>query len=70
MFLILYILDSPTVIFNATAAGFGVATGPIMFDNVRCNGDEGTIISCPNGGIGTHNCVHAQDVGLRCASRK
>ena len=63
-------LDSPTVIFNSTAAGFGVATGPIMLDDVRCNGDEGTLISCPNSGIGTHNCIHAQDVGLECATRE
>ena len=68
--LIFYVLDSPTVIFDTTAAGFGVATGPITIDEVRCIGDERSLISCPNAGIGTHNCIHSQDVGLRCATRK
>lgn len=63
-------LDSPTVIFDAAGAGFGMATGPIMIDDLRCIGDEGSLISCPNGGIGTHDCTHAQDAGLRCATRK
>ena len=66
----MYIIDAPTIIFNATAAGFGVATGPVWIDGMTCVGDEGSLISCPNNGVGVHDCTHSQDVGLRCATRK
>ena len=59
-----------TVILNATAAGFGVATGPVLIDETRCIGNETQLINCRHNGIGTHNCAHSRDVGLRCAVRK
>ena len=59
-----------TVILNATAAGFGVATGPVLIDETRCIGNETRLINCRHNGIGTHNCAHSRDVGLRCAVRK
>ena len=70
MLFVLIFLDSPTIIFDTSTAGFGVASGPIMMDGVRCIGDEGSLISCPNNGIGTHDCTHTHDVGLRCATSK
>ena len=59
-----------TVILNATAAGFGVATGPVLIDETRCVGTEDSLITCRHNGIGTHNCLHTRDVGLRCVIRK
>ena len=59
-----------TVILNATAAGFGVATGPVLIDETRCIGNETSLITCRHNGIGTHNCPHSRDVGLRCVIRK
>ena len=58
------------VILNATAAGFGVATGPVLFDETRCVGDETRLINCRHNGVGTLNCDHSRDVGLRCRIRK
>ena len=54
------------VILNATLAGFGVATGPVLIDETRCVGNESRLINCRHNGIGTHNCAHSKDVGLRC----
>lgn len=48
-------------------AFFGQGTGPILLDNLRCTGSEVKLVNCPNNGIGIHNCVHAEDAGLRCA---
>ena len=59
-----------SVILNAASAGFGVATGPVLIDETRCAGTESRLIYCRHNGIGTHNCAHSQDVGLRCRVRK
>lgn len=58
------------VILNATAAGFGVATGPILIDETRCTGSEARLSFCQHDGIGSHDCNHSSDVGLRCAIRE
>ena len=58
------------VILNATAAGFGVATGPVLIDEARCDGSETRLINCRHNGVGTLNCDHSKDVGLRCRIRK
>ena len=44
-------------------------TGSIFLDNVQCTGTESRIIDCPHNGVGTHNCVHSEDVGVRCQLR-
>ena len=48
-------------------AFFGQGTGDILLDNLGCSGTEQRLVDCPNNGIGIHNCVHAEDAGLRCA---
>lgn len=58
------------VILNATDAGFGVATGPVLIDETRCVGNERRLINCRHNGVGTLNCDHRRDVGLRCRTRK
>lgn len=53
-------------------AGLGSAanTVPIYLDNVRCSGSEARLFDCPANPIGTHNCVHNEDAGVRCLLRK
>ena len=41
-------------------------TGRIWMDNVQCRGTETTLFSCPQNTLGSHNCVHSEDAGVRC----
>lgn len=45
-------------------------TGSIFLDDVQCSGTELRILDCPHSGVGTNNCVHSEDVGVRCQLRK
>lgn len=50
-------------------SGFQNGNGQIWLDNVNCAGTETRLIACPRAGpVGTHNCVHSEDIGLRCAT--
>ena len=68
----MHVLNDVAVLFHglgATAvsfAAFGAGTGSIWLDNVNCAGTESTLISCPANPIGSHNCVHSEDAGVRC----
>ena len=60
------IVSGAVVILNASAAGFGVPTGPVLYDEANCLGTENRLANCRHNGIGTFNCDHSRDVGLRC----
>ena len=47
-------------------AVFGQGTGQIWLDNVACTGSETRLIDCPANAIGSHNCAHSEDAGVRC----
>ena len=49
-------------------ATFGRGSGQIWLDNVRCTGSEIRLIDCPANSIGSHNCVHSEDAGVRCVA--
>ncbi|KAL4223332.1 scavenger receptor [Mactra antiquata] len=40
--------------------------GAILLDDVRCKGNELSILDCGHGSIGQHNCGHFEDVGIYC----
>ncbi len=48
---------------------FGEGSGFIFIDNLGCSGDETMLLDCPHTGTGIHNCVHSEDVAVRCSPR-
>lgn len=60
-----------TILVDAIAlsrATFGQGSGQIWLDNVACAGTESRLIDCPANAIGSHNCIHSEDAGVRCSS--
>ena len=39
----------------------------ILLDDVKCQGSESNMLSCPQPPLGVdHNCAHSEDVAIRC----
>ena len=55
---------------NATGAvgpaRFGSGSGPILFSELSCVGNESNITECDHLSTGGRNCSHSQDVGVVC----
>ena len=45
---------------------YGPGAGPILLDDLMCNGTETSLFDCNHNGIGVHNCGHYQDASVRC----
>ncbi len=41
--------------------------GPILLDQLNCNGSESRLIDCNRNAIGINDCSHSEDVGLICS---
>ncbi|XP_070176422.1 scavenger receptor cysteine-rich domain-containing protein DMBT1-like isoform X2 [Littorina saxatilis] len=50
-----------------TAGSYGPGQGRILLDNVRCTGNESSIMDCYHSPVGTNNCQHSEDVGVICS---
>jgi len=46
---------------------YGVGSGQIWLDDVRCSGTETSIADCRHNGWGSHNCGHYEDVSVLCS---
>lgn len=40
--------------------------GPILLDEVQCQGTEATLLACTHSEWGQHDCSHSEDIGVRC----
>ena len=49
---------------------FGEGDGPIVLDNLQCNGNEDFLTDCPHNGVGIHMCTHYNDASVFCADSK
>ena len=53
-------------------AYFGQGVGPIVLDNVNCNGMEVRLLDCPHRRLSMHdgNCDHSKDISIGCVLRE
>ena len=49
-------------------AEFNEGMGPILLDDLHCDGDEMSLLECPHIGIRNHNCGHREDAGVICSN--
>ena len=54
----------------ALFSGFTNGVGQIWLDQVNCRGAETRLADCPANPIGTHDCTHPEDAGVRCSLGK
>ena len=63
------ILCSTFISTDAVAFGdahFGPGTGPILLDDLDCNGSESSLIDCSQSSYISCYYGHAEDAGVRC----
>ena len=52
------------------SARFGQGSGKIWLDDVQCQGNESSIVSCRHRPLGEHNCGHNEDASVICSSKR
>ena len=45
---------------------YGGGSGPILFDDFQCKGNESNLLECDNNGIEEHNCGPYENAGVSC----
>ena len=54
----------------AITSGFTNGMDDIWLDDVQCTGTETNLFFCNHQPVGTHNCGHIEDAGVRCQGGK
>ncbi|XP_031571603.1 deleted in malignant brain tumors 1 protein-like [Actinia tenebrosa] len=63
-------LGLPNAASSLCCAAFGKGSGPILLDNVHCQGHEESLFHCQHNGWRSHNCGHGEDAGVVCGKPK
>lgn len=50
----------------ALNSGFTDGVGEIWLDEVQCAGTETRLVHCQSRPLGSHDCGHGDDAGVRC----
>lgn len=53
-------------IYQANRAKFGQGTGPVLLSEMKCTGEEKSLLDCPHSGWGQNSCDHGRDAGVSC----
>eukprot|EP00057_Strongylocentrotus_purpuratus_P024405 XP_011678879.1 PREDICTED: deleted in malignant brain tumors 1 protein-like [Strongylocentrotus purpuratus] len=59
-------LDYPDAVSSYGSALFGMGSGPILLNDVDCDGDEDNIFYCPYESGDIDYCTHFEDAGAMC----
>ena len=54
---------------SESSSFFGRGTGPIWLDDVHCEGEEESLVSCDHKEFGDNNCDHSEDASVICGGR-
>ncbi len=65
--LLLHLTVGATVLPNSA---FGEGSGPVVLDNLMCNGLENRLFDCSHAGLERTSCSHNQDAGIACRAGK
>lgn len=55
-----------SVVWAYDSYGSGPEDNPIWLDNLKCRGDENSLMECKHRGWGINNCVYWEAVGVVC----
>ena len=59
-------MTNPSTVVTLTLEKVVDGTGQIVLDNLQCIGTESRLIDCRHNGLGSHDCSHSEDAGVRC----
>lgn len=60
-------MDCGTAQTSKSDAFFGQGQGDIWLDDVRCFGNETSLLHCRHPSLGDNNCGHGEDAGVVCS---
>ena len=52
---------------SASITSYGLGSGLIAFNFIRCAGTETRLVDCPT--VRSRACAHNEDIGVRCRLR-
>lgn len=66
MLIIMLFLYAGITVYQSATRLFGQGGGPIFFSDLRCSGNEKSLLECPRNVFIGSRCTHSRDVGVQC----